>query len=90
MSKEFASDDPLEMVGVFVPAAPDEDATAEMARAFVEEFALMGYTGEHILRLFKNPFYASAHRICQQRGEAFVLDIIGQILCPSTREEGDA
>jgi len=82
MGKQLESDDPFEMVRVLVPTGPDEDATGEMARSFAEEFALMGFTAERILRLFRNPFYAGAHIIYRQRGEEFVRQIISQVLNP--------
>ncbi len=80
MAKEFESDDPWELVGVLVPTAPGEDATGEMARALVEEFALMGYSPERLLRLFETPFYAGAHAIYRARGEAFVRQTIDKVL----------
>jgi len=80
MAKEFESDDPWEIVGVVVPTAPGEDATGEMARALVEEFALMGYSPERLLRLFETPFYAGAHAIYRARGEAFVRQTIDKVL----------
>ncbi|MDP2662422.1 MAG: hypothetical protein Q8R28_17015 [Dehalococcoidia bacterium] len=80
MAKEFESDDPWEIVGVVVPTAPGEDATGEMARALVEEFALMGYSPERLLRLFETPFYAGAHAIYRARGEAFVRQTIDAVL----------
>ncbi len=80
MAKEFDSDDPWEIVGVLVPTAPDQDATAEMARALVEEFALMGYSPERLLRLFQTPFYTGDHAIYEARGEAFVRQTIDDVL----------
>lgn len=90
MAKAFERDDPFAMVGVFLPVEPDQDAAAEMARVFIEEFALMGFSAERILRLFKSPFYASAHLLYQQRGEAFVRESIDQVLRPAGGEEGCA
>jgi hypothetical protein len=89
MAKQLEQDDPFEMVGVIVPTAPGHDATAEMARAFVEEFALLGFTEERLLRLFKNPFYAGAHAIYRQRGEEFVRQIIDQVLTPAWEGRSD-
>ena len=90
MEKDFESGDPLEMVGVFVPAEPGRDAAADMARAFVEEFALMGFSGERILRLFKSPFNTGAHLLYRQRGEEFLRAIIDQVLNPRGEGEGHA
>ncbi len=87
MAKRFEDGDPFEMIGVIVPTAPDHDATTEMARALVEEFVLMGFTEERLLRLFKNPFYAGAHAIYRQRGEEFLRQIIHQVL--NSGGEGD-
>jgi len=90
MAKRFESDDPLEMVGVFLPTAPEVDATGEMARTFVEEFALMGFPAQRILRLFQNPFYAGAHLIYRQRGEDYVRAVIGRVLKPGREGGSDA
>ena len=89
MTKRFASDDPFHMIGVIVPTEPDYDATAEMARALVEEFALLGFTPQRLLRLFQNPYYVGAHLIYRQRGEEFVRQIIGQVLNPAREGRGD-
>jgi len=80
MSKQLESDDPYTLVGVVVPETAGHDSTAEMARTFVEEFALMGYSPGLILRLFKRPFYLGAHMIYRQRGEEFVRSIIAETL----------
>jgi hypothetical protein len=87
MAKDMESDDPYEMVGVLVPTAPGEDATGQMALSFVEEYALMGFTGGQILHLFRNPFYAGAHMVYEQRGEAYVQEIIDQVLSPTGEGE---
>lgn len=79
MQKDFESKDPMEMVAVAVPATPGQDAAAGMTRTFVEEFMLLGYTPERILRLFKNPVYAGVYMVYHDRGEAFVREIIAQV-----------
>ncbi len=87
MAKEMESEDPFEMVGVLVPTEPGEDATGLMARSFVEEYALMGFTAGQILHLFRNPFYAGAHMVHKQRGEAYVQEIIDDVLSPAREGE---
>ena len=77
--KPTEAEDPYELVGTILPSPPGYDAQGEMARCFIEEFALMGWTGQRILRLFKNPFYQGPYAIYQTRGEEFVRDIIRQI-----------
>ena len=77
MTKGFQPDDPFEMVAVTVSTA--EDTTEEMARTFVEEFALMGFTAGRVMRLFKNPYYAGAHMVYQSRGEEFVRGLIDEV-----------
>lgn len=79
MRKAFGSEDPMEMVAVALPAIPGEDAVVEMARVFVEEFALMGYTPERIMRLFKSPVYAGMYMVYHDRGDEFVRQLIQQV-----------
>lgn len=77
MTKGFQPDDPFEMVAVTIPTA--KDTTEAMARTFVEEFALMGFTAGRVMRLFKNPVYAGAHMVYQSRGEEFVRSLIEEV-----------
>ena len=49
--KEIEPDDPMELVGVVLPANPE--AERDMAYVFAEEFARMGYDRERLLALFK-------------------------------------
>jgi hypothetical protein len=59
-----------------------------MARCFIEEFALMGWSTDRILRLFRNPFYAGANIVYRQRGEGYVKALIAQTLgTPAEKEE---
>ena len=53
--KPYEADDPAELVGVRLPAAPDARAWEEMATVFIEEFALMGWGRDRVLRLFVDP-----------------------------------
>jgi hypothetical protein len=80
VTKRFESEDPFETVAVAI--ATVEDTTDEMARTFVEEFALLGFNAERVLSLFRNPFYAGAHMIYERRGEEFVRDLIREVFGP--------
>lgn len=74
--KPVGPEDPMALVGVQLGHGPDEQALTEMAWCFVEEYARMGWSGERILRLFRNPFYRGPHQILRAKGEAFVREII--------------
>ncbi len=77
-AKPFAPDDPLELVGVEVPA--DDGALDEMARTFVEEYLREGWDERRLLALFRNPFYRAPHLIYRARGEAYVRALVTEVL----------
>jgi hypothetical protein len=66
--------DPHVLVGVSLPAGAA--ATREMATAFADEFAQMGFDRDRLLRLFSNPFYAGAHAARQLLGDAEITRIV--------------
>jgi hypothetical protein len=70
--------DPNVLVGVMLPA--DAEAMRDMAYAFAEEFARLGYTREQLLWVFKNPFYGGAHRAYRFLGDKETLSIIDECL----------
>jgi hypothetical protein len=74
--KPFEADDPMELMGVAVPA--DADVWREMAYVFAEEFARLGYDGTRLLALFRSPFYAGLHRAWLALGEAEIRGIVGE------------
>ncbi|MBI2210225.1 MAG: hypothetical protein HYU47_06440 [Deltaproteobacteria bacterium] len=76
--KETEPDDPMELVGVVLPA--DAAAMRDMAYAFAEEFVRMGYDRRQLLSVFQNPFYAGAHGAYQALGETEILTIIEECL----------
>ncbi|MEK7468621.1 MAG: hypothetical protein AAB074_14520 [Planctomycetota bacterium] len=76
--KEFEEDDPLEFVGMSIPAGPKADE--EMTKAVVEEFLLTGFDRERLVRLFQDPFYAGTHRVWAERGQEFVERVIDGVL----------
>ena len=67
-------DDPNMLVGVVLPA--DRASVEEMAAAFADEFAALGYDEPRLLALFQQPFYAGAHEALQVLGEAAIRDLI--------------
>ena len=72
-------------------STPGYDGLAAMGRAFVEEFALMGWPRDRIARMFTVPRFVAAHAVYQARGAAFVSELITDVLGPpndATPEEG--
>jgi len=74
---ESDPEDPMEMVGVFVPG---DDR--KMTECFIEEYLFLGHSPRQIFNLFRDPFYAGIYRVYEQRGEAFVKDLIEKIAGP--------
>ena len=75
------STDPYIATVMAIPT-PGYDGVAEMARTFVEEFALMGWSRERIARMFRIPRYAGAYAVLQARGPEFVTALIEDVLGP--------
>ena len=95
VQKAFEPDDPMELVGVFLPA--DAEAMRDMAYVFAEEFARMGFDHTRIMRLFQHPFYAGAHRAYRALGAATIHAIVEECVqvwgrvrgaAPAAREGG--
>jgi len=70
--------DPSMLIGVEVPAAEGSDL--EMAYVFAEEFARLGFSERQLLTLFRQPFYAGAHRALGTLGEEKIKSIIREAL----------
>jgi hypothetical protein len=68
--------DPNVLVGVSLPG--DEETTREMAIAFAEEFAFLGFDPKRLLNVFRTPDYEAAHRAYLLLGEEEILRIIGE------------
>jgi len=68
--------DPNVLVGVVLPA--ERETMQEMAYAFAEEFARMGYDRQQILSLFKNPFYGGAYSAYRALGEERIQTIVDE------------
>lgn len=71
--------DPLMPTAVSLPT-PGYDGLAAMGRAFVEEFALMGWPRERIARMFTVQNFAAAHAVYRARGADFVDELITEVL----------
>ena len=78
-TKPLEPEDPMALVGVGLDRPPDDHALTEMAWCFAEEYVRMGWSGDRILRLFRNPFYRGPNQILRSKGEQFVQDIIQTI-----------
>ena len=90
--KEHEAEDPLELVGVQMKNGPDDQALADMAGCFIEEYARMGWDGERILKLFRNPFYRGPYQILRAKGEEFVrerIETITGVKASPTLSRGD-
>ncbi len=71
-------DDPQELVGVELPG--DEAVTREMAAAFADEFAQLGFSRPQILALYRQPIYAGAHQAWQLLGEDQIARLVDESL----------
>ena len=71
-------DDPNELVGVELPG--DETVTFEMAAAFADEFAQLGFTRPQILGLFRRAEYTGAHQAWTLLGEETIARLIDESL----------
>jgi len=68
--------DPQELVGVELPG--DECVTREMAAAFADEFAQLGYNRAQIQALYRNAFYAGAHQAWQLLGDEEIARLVDE------------
>ena len=91
MAKEFALDDPMELVGTLLPAEAGQ--LEAMAEALVEEYVRLGWRERRLITLFVNPTFLATHNIFRQKGEAYVLELIRRTLAkwtPPSKEPSDA
>ena len=96
--KELEGSDPYEVTAARYPVDDPLEADRDMARCFIEEYALMGFTPGHVLRLFREPIYTGTHDVYRRRGEAFVVELIEGVFgsplqappsTPTTNSEGE-
>ncbi len=89
-NQQAESTDPYIATAVAMPT-PGYDGLAAMGRAFVEEFALMGWSRDRIARMLEVPRFAAAHAVLEARGAAFVEQLISEVMGPlpggASREE---
>ncbi|MBI5368109.1 MAG: hypothetical protein HZA54_13800 [Planctomycetes bacterium] len=74
---EFDHEDPMALVGVELPAT-DRDVE-EFTRAVIEEYALIGYSREMIVRLFQGPQFSATYSVWQSRGQAWLDGMIDRV-----------
>lgn len=77
--KEYEGDDPFEFVAMRFPVEPGRDAEAEMARCFIEEYALMGMPRDRMMALFRSPRFQGTHSVLQSHGESFIQQLIDSV-----------
>ena len=75
---EFDHEDPMSLVGVELPATGDEDEA--FTRGVIEEYALLGYSPEMILGLFRAPMFQATYRVYESRGEAWVVAMLDKVV----------
>ena len=75
-TKQPTPEDPLEIVGVVLDRPIDDAALDEMARTFIEEYTLMGWSPHRIVEMFRRPFYGGAHDAYERLGEPRILALI--------------
>ena len=94
--KQLDASDPYEFTAARYPVDDPVEADREMGRCFIEEYALMGFTRGHILRLFREPIYTGTHDVYRRRGKDFVVELIEGVFgtspqaptTPTTHAEG--
>lgn len=60
----------------------------EMTRCMIEEYAMMGFSSELLMKMFRNPFYQAVHRVYASRGEAYVRELLDSVFHPSEESGG--
>lgn len=78
-AKEFEDEDPFEFVACSFPSPPGHDVDLEMARTFVEEYALMGFSRPEVARLFNTQFFGGTHDLLRRRGTEFVEAVLDEV-----------
>ena len=72
--------DPMTRTGVEIPA--DLEEVEEMARAFAEEFAAMGWNEARLAKMFESPYFAGPHLAWRQLGEERIHILITEAVRP--------
>ncbi len=74
---EPEADDPMELVGMVMPGEPGQ--LEAMAECIVEEYVRLGWDARRLMTLFVNPMFMATHRVYQQKGEAYVRELIDRM-----------
>ncbi len=77
--KAYEPEDPFAMMAAGYPVSDPEVADREMARCFIEEYALLGWSAARIRRLFRSGFFAGTHGVFLRRGPAFVDGLVDEV-----------
>ena len=77
--KTFEPEDPMERIAHAFPVSDPVEHDARIARTFIEEFALMGWSSTRIGELYRSPEYVGCHEIYQRRGAEFVDHLIAGV-----------
>lgn len=72
--KEFEEEDPMQMNATEITC--DEKQFDEMVEAIIEEYLMMGWNNEQILKLFNTKFFQLTHSIRLTKGEDYVRNKI--------------
>ena len=74
--------DPMTISGVVLEdvGAPPEDAVREMAECFIDEYARLGFDGNRILHMFRNPGYAGPFMATNVLGANAIQELVDQVL----------
>ena len=81
--EEFVAEDPMGLVGMVLPGEPGQ--LEAMAECFVEEYVRLGWDERRLMTLFKSRMFLATHRVYQQKGEAYVRDLIQRTYAKWTR-----
>jgi hypothetical protein len=76
-------DDPHALVGVELPG--DDSVTREMAAAFADEFAQLGFSRAQVLALFRHNHYAGAHQAWRLLGEVEIARLVDESMAVWSR-----
>ncbi|HET9672965.1 MAG TPA: hypothetical protein VFQ40_08985 [Actinomycetota bacterium] len=76
--KILEPDDPYQLTTMAYPVEDGQSSDREMARCFIEEYALMGWSRDRIRRLFGSPFFAGTHGILERRGSDFIEALLAE------------
>lgn len=88
--KTLEPDDPYAFTAMRYPVDDPVASDREMARCFIEEYALMGWSADRVRRLFGSPFFAGTHGILERRGQAFVDELVAETFGDAGIDAGEA